>query len=491
MFNRRFVLSRALPVGLVVLVLGCASVAQADATRPLPTGPVGTFSQPGYGSPTAVAVAGHHAYLTNSCGPGCYGPLDVIDVSVPTRPTLVGTTPLSWGTVGIAVQGRYAYTTGYHANPNFLRMIDVSNPARPFTEAAFTIAGVHPQAVAVGGSYAYMVDYGSNLLEVIDVSDPSAAAFSNQMNTSPISLPLTGETATDAGPSDIALQGNYVYVVNGVSGTLQAIDVKDPARPTVVGETDLETGGTRGTSYLDIAVDGFYAYVADANADRLEIVDIGAPDHPSVVASVPTGRSPRAIAVRDGRAYVTNTTSDTLQVIDVSSPIHPMSLGTIPTGVGPVAVAVAGPDVLVANTTDRSLQIFDMNAVGTTPSSAGSPAPPSPPVRAKGSFSLLSSATPAVTRAGSVRFRVGCVGAGLCAGRAALTAIGTHGRRVSLGATARFAVAKNRSRIVTVHLNRTTRRRVRHARHGLRARLALVGTIAGQQSSTRRSIRLR
>ena len=128
------------------LVAVVAMVALAPSAVALPTTPVGTFSRPGDGSATAVAVAGHHAYVTHACGDGCYGPLDVIDVADPARPTLVGATPLSWGTSGIAVAGSYAYTTGYSANPNYLRMIDISRPDR-----AVYGGGVHPGRNASSG----------------------------------------------------------------------------------------------------------------------------------------------------------------------------------------------------------------------------------------------------------------------------------------------------------------------------------------------------
>src|SRR4051812_36093462 len=49
-----------------------ATVALAPSAVALPTTPVGTFSRPGDGSATAVAVAGHHAYVTYACGDGCY-----------------------------------------------------------------------------------------------------------------------------------------------------------------------------------------------------------------------------------------------------------------------------------------------------------------------------------------------------------------------------------------------------------------------------------
>jgi hypothetical protein len=459
------------------LVAVVAIVALAPSAVALPTRPVGTFSRPGDGSATAVAVAGYHAYVTHACGDGCYGPLDVIDVADPARPTLVGATPLSWGTSGIAVAGSYAYTTGYSANPNYLRMIDISRPNQPFTAAAFTQAGTHPQAVEVDGPFAYMVDYGSDRLEVIDVSDASTGAFDVDWNTSPVSLPLRGEIATDAGPSDVAVRGHVVYVVSAVDGTLQMIDATDAAHPTVTGRVSLGGGGTRGAAYSGIALSDTYAYVADANANALKVIDVSDPARPAIVATVPAGQNPTAIAVQGDRAFVTNKASNTLQVFDIAQPTRPRSLGTIPTDAGPTAVAASGHHVYVANATGGSLQIFDMNHNGPAPASSGSFLLP-----AAGSFTATKSYT--------VRFPIGCT-TGRCTGRATLTAAKTGRRPAATIGAARLSILGGTTRTLTIHLNRTGRARLRAITGGLHARLTLTGQTSGQRLSAARAITLR
>jgi hypothetical protein len=460
--NLRFVLLSVVLAAVVAPVAGHGSsaLAQDPGANGLPTSATGTFSRPADGHPTAVAVAGNYAYLTYACGTFCYSPLDVIGISNPAAPTLVGATTVSWGTAGIAVQGSYAYTTGYYANPNYLRAVDVSNPANPFSVAAFTLAGAHPQAVAVQGPYAYMLDYGTDQMEVIDVS---ANGFSR-------SLPLVGSTTTDAGPSSIALQDHYAYVVNAVDGTVEVIELADPAHPSVVGRVSLGAAGVSGTSYSGIAVQGSFAYVADHNANALRVIDVSNPASPSVVASVPAGQGATAVAVQDHRAFVTNTASNTLQVFDIGSPTAPASVGTVPTEAGPDALAVSGDDVLVANYAAGSLQIFDMSISPPLPTP---PAPPSSPAPPSGSFVLPSAASLAVTKGGDLRFKVRCVGEGRCVGRATLRIEG-----VAIG-SAHFSIAGGHWRHVTIHLNWAGRTRLRGARRALRARLTLAGTASG------------
>lgn len=467
--SHRFVL---LSVLLAAVVAPVAADSSSALAQELPTSPIGTFNRPADGHPSAVAVAGNYAYLTYACGNYCYSPLDVIDISNPAAPTLVGTTMVSWGTAGIAVQGPYAYTTGYYANPNYLRVVDVSDPANPFSAAAFTLAGAHPEAVAVQGSDAYMLDYGSNRLEVIDVSNPGASAFSGDLNSSPSSLPLLGSTTTDAGPSGIGLQDHYAYVVNAVGGTVEVIDLADPAHPSVAGRVSLGAAGTSGRSYSGIAVQGSFAYVADYDANALKVIDVSNPASPSVVASVPAGQGPTAVAVQDHRAFVTNKGSDTLQVFDIGSPAAPTSLGTVPTAAAPGALAVSGNDILVASYAGRSLQIFDLGG--------GSGSPPV----ASGSFSLASAASLPVTKGGAVRFRVHCVGKGACVGRATLRI-----ESVTIGSV-RFSIAGGHSRTVTIHLNWAGRMRLRGTKGALRVRLTLAGTASGRTLTRSMPIRL-
>jgi hypothetical protein len=482
--SHRFTLLSVLLAGIFTAVAGHGSraLAQAPAANGLPGSVIGTFSRPSDGHPTAVAVARNYAYLTYTCGYYCYSPLDVIDISDPAAPTLVGTTTVSWGTAGIAVQGSYACATGYYANPNYLRVVDVSNPAGPFSAAAFTLAGGHPQAVAVQGPYAYMLDYGTNRLEVIDVSNPAAGAFSLTENTSPISLPLLGGTDTDAGPSSIALQDHYAYVVNAVSGTVNVIDLADPAHPAVTGRVSLGASGSSGTSYSSIAVEGPYAYVADVNANALRVIDVSNPTSPSVVASVAAGQGPSAVAIHDHRAFVTNKASNTLQVFDIGSPTAPTSLGTVATGPGPGAMAISGHNLLVTNEASGDLQIFDM---GADPGPPSAPVPPATPILPRGSFSLPSATSMHVTKRGAVRFRMRCAGKGPCVGRATLRIAG-----VTIGAT-RFSIAGGHLHTVTIHLNWAGRARLHAAKRALRVKLTLTGTASGSRLTKSKDIKLK
>lgn len=374
------VIRRVLPVvcGLAVLVgaalagqgAGAAARSSGPAARPggaggLPSGPVGAYDTGSGNHPTAVAVVGDYAYVVNGCGLTCYGPLDVLDVANPAAPTLAGSTPVSWGARAIAVQGRYAYVTGFYANPNYMRIMNVSRPTAPSSAAAFTITGSHPLGIAVRGPFAYMLDYGANRLDVINVSNPAASSFSNNLNSSYNSLPLAAQIGTAVGPSHIAIEGRFAYVVDSVADDLQVISIAQPADPVVVGTSArLGARGTRGQPTCDVAVEGSYAFVANANDDQLQVIDVAHPARPVVVATVPAGVLPDALSVQGRYAYVANRGSDTLEVVDVGTPRAPTVLGTVPTGAAPDSVAVSDGDAYVTDYAGHTLQVFDLGALG-------------------------------------------------------------------------------------------------------------------------------
>ncbi len=355
---------RALGCLLVAIAGALSLVPPALSGTALPAGPVGTFQTASGDHPTAGAVAGQYAYVVTSCGAPCYGPLDVLDVADPASPTLAGTTPVSWGADAIALQGAYAYVTGYEANPNFMRIVSVAPPSNLGSVAAFTLPSDAPLGIAVRGGFAYMLDNGANRLDVIDVSDPGQSGFSVTENTSPNSLPVVAERRLGAGPSRLALQGARAYVVDTVADEAQVVSIADPSRPRVIGTSaPLGPRGTGGLAQSDIAVAGAYAYVANFDADSLQVIDVAHPRRPLLVAAVPAGSQPDAIALAGHFAFVAGAGSDTVDVYDVADPRRPVPVGSLASPGEPDAIAIAGGKAYVADYVSDTLQIFDVSGI--------------------------------------------------------------------------------------------------------------------------------
>ena len=143
----------------------------------------------------------------------------------------------------------------------------------------------------------------------------------------------------------IWVSGHYAYVATndgtGVSGSLQVIDVSDPAIPSVVGwcDTPHPASGTY--------VYGNYAYVADSSSG-LHVIDIGDPATPSIVGTCDTPDLAQAVHVSGDYAYVTDRDSG-LHVIDVSNPVTPSIVGSCDTPGIAYGVCVSGNYAYVAD----------------------------------------------------------------------------------------------------------------------------------------------
>ncbi|GAB4341651.1 MAG: hypothetical protein Kow0037_28440 [Calditrichia bacterium] len=111
----------------------------------------------------AVFIAGNYAYIGNG------GAMDILDISNPSSPALVGQIVLPSVVQGIYVNGGYAYV----ADDDYgLRIIDVSNPTIP-QEVGYYDTPIVAQGVYVNCGYAYVADRYSGM-RIIDFSNPSS-----------------------------------------------------------------------------------------------------------------------------------------------------------------------------------------------------------------------------------------------------------------------------------------------------------------------------
>jgi hypothetical protein len=250
----------------------------------------------------------------------------------------IGTAATGTNPNSVAVSGSYAYVVNYGSNT--LQVFNISNPAAP-TAAGSVETGTQPYWVAVSGSFAYVVG-NSNTLQVFNISNPAAPT-------------LAGSVATGNTPWSVAVSGSFAYVVNLSSNTLQVFDISNPATPTLAGSV------AAGNNPLSVAVSGSYAYVANYGSNTLQVFDINNPAAPTLAGSVATGIQPYCVAVSGSFAYVVNFISNTLQVFNVSNPAAPTLAGTVAAGSGPYSVAVSGSFAYVVNINSNTLQVFNIS----------------------------------------------------------------------------------------------------------------------------------
>ena len=113
-----------------------------------------------------VVVQAGYAYVTGGYGTS----LEVIDISEPNTPGIVGDVELPCSGEDIAVQGDYIYISNGSSHPVSFIVIDISTPEAPELVGSLSTTD-YARGVAVQGNYAYLANGGLGLT-VIDITDP-------------------------------------------------------------------------------------------------------------------------------------------------------------------------------------------------------------------------------------------------------------------------------------------------------------------------------
>jgi len=295
-----------------------------------------------------------------------YG-VEVIDISFPTSPKLIGTFKLGKDYVpreiDVSADG-YAYvcqSRNWHKTGK-LTVIDVAtDPGNPSEAGRYVKSGADFGGIALSGNVAYLFQNWPCRLVTINISNPKSPVYIGEcevnceyrdLNSSGnfvgishagsgfslynVTIPGnpfrlgnydTPDTLGGIG-NGIEARGDYVYMACHTDG-LRIMDVSDPTKPREAGICH-EKGLSRG-----LAVSGKYAYGLES--ERLSIFNISSPQSPYRVADLdlpcidpPCDAYDHAgIVVRMPYAYVSGTkwnaniTRATLTVIDISDPFDP------------------------------------------------------------------------------------------------------------------------------------------------------------------------
>ncbi|MCP4669003.1 MAG: hypothetical protein GY849_21920, partial [Deltaproteobacteria bacterium] len=225
------------------------------------------------------------------------------------------------GPYSVFVKDDYAYVASYGSNA--LEIIDVSTPSSPSHVGSISngdggalLSG--PYSVFVKDDYAYVVSDTSNALEIIDVSTPSSPSHEGSISNGDGGALLSG-------PSWVFVKGDYAYVASYGSNALEIIDVSTPSSPSHEGSISNGDGGALLGGPISVFVKDNYAYIASYDLDALEIIDVSTPSSPSHVGSISDGdggallSEPYSVFVKDDYAYVVSDASDALEIIDTSN----------------------------------------------------------------------------------------------------------------------------------------------------------------------------
>jgi ELWxxDGT repeat protein len=208
---------------------------------------------------------------------------------------------LSSPAYGLTLQGNHAFVASAW---NGLTIIDISNPGKPHKLGQLSSVG-YAYDVAVQGSFAYLPDWFSGSLRIVDISDPRSPVLAGSSNNN------------QALAYGIAVSASYAYLSAFDRGLL-ILDISDAAAPRHVAQLD-----TPGTA-VSAAISGDYAYIADG-ARGVSVANISDPLNPQAVGNYQTTSDAYGITVKDGKAFVVCRTG--MDILSLDNPKSPSLIG--------------------------------------------------------------------------------------------------------------------------------------------------------------------
>jgi hypothetical protein len=254
-----------------------------------------------YSPNPSLIVDGGFAYVMNGVG------LSIYDISG-NAIQLVSTLPLDGYKYGIEKSGDLVYVANGEKG---LRIVDVSSVAAPNVIGIFSTGDFgHVQDVTVQGEYAFIAYNGGGGLNVVDVSDPASPSFVDKdgrggfgfskvsgdhvfvnafggddgllifkLNSSNL-LELVGQyvVATNQYFTDVAIQGNYAYLLENDDG-VTVLDISTISSPQVVSEIAINDN--------NVVINAFanYLEVTSSNSRGISIYDVSDKTAPRLLRS--------------------------------------------------------------------------------------------------------------------------------------------------------------------------------------------------------------
>ena len=316
--------ARVVVSAALLLAGGAGATAQAP-----PLEHVGTIP----GSANVLAMAGDLLIA------GTRNELRILDVSQPGAASVAGRYAFEQPVLDIAVGKRDEHVVYVANSHDGLRRLDLSDPGAPVVSGTVATRG-QAVGVAVSSDHAYV---GDNSLG-FDCVELAA------------DMRRVGEYLGDGFPRDIAAVGTLVFVADQPAGLL-AVDVSDPASPSVMGRLSLGREPVTGVAVPDARSWDAEPppFVAMASATTgLQVVDVSDPSAPTTAAPIARAGRFSGVAMWADGLFVAG--DGVLRVFDLAAPGPPALIAEADLGGAAGAVAVGGEHVFAA--TADGIRIF-------------------------------------------------------------------------------------------------------------------------------------
>ncbi|GAB4279023.1 MAG: hypothetical protein Kow0056_11860 [Coriobacteriia bacterium] len=339
---------------MAVLACQYAGMQIVDISGPGAPSIVGTYDTDGFTSD--IIVRGDVAYLLeNKDNSEMDRPVDpedlgvlAVDISDPSSPVELDRCSWETGYSGAIVAAGYVLLA---ADGRDLRVVSIGDSGASRLLGEYP-AGHRSYELNVAGTDAYVAS-GSYGLEVIDFSDPTQPVLAGSYDSAGYARSLTSS-------------GTYVYLVDDADDGeeeppvpadapgLKVVDVSDPSSPTLAGSCQLPAGGA------DAAVDKDTVFVAVGST--VKSVDVSDPASPTPVGELSAPGYVYGVAASNGWAYIALGSAG-VRSVDASDPASPALIGSFDTTGIATDLTVAG-DVLFVADDSGGLVALDIHEPG-------------------------------------------------------------------------------------------------------------------------------
>lgn len=219
-----------------------------------------------------------------------------------------------------------------------------------------------PQRSAVSGNYLFVSDAGSWSVNVIDITTPASLTLDNSL------FHATDLRSILSAHIDGTLFFTAAFGPAAATDRFAVVDIATPTAPSIAGSvTAASIDGALGGS---TAVIGTHAFITIPNLNRIAVIDISTPSTPSIVTTLTHAtdlKDPRRLAaVGSSHLYVPcpAVVSGTpgVTVVDVSTPGSPSIVSFLTDAThlqGPTEIVTAGSLALVADSESNRLTVLD------------------------------------------------------------------------------------------------------------------------------------
>jgi hypothetical protein len=264
-------------------------------------------SMKGIGRVNGVAISGSVALAGNDDGG-----VDTVDVSDPAR-------PVALGRVGedrvshLAISGNTAVLVNFGSE--LVRLVDISQPSVPVLRSTYSavvgwdVAFRGSKAVVAGGTLA---SPGMPLLDTLNITNPSSPQRENLHQVSTVSSYVSG----------IAFSGSWGFVTRPNIG-LDVVSYANAASPVVTGFVPM-SGWLHGCA---ASTDGNYIYAAEYEAG-VRVVDSSNKASPLITATINPSPSeaPSVNGVKVSGDWLVVTDASQVYLYDISAPATPVKV---------------------------------------------------------------------------------------------------------------------------------------------------------------------